>query len=1270
MNVIGAGGGKSGAGGGGISEDPDTLSSVAFARFVDLICEGPIVGLVNNDYSIYLDGVPLKAVDGTVNYKPYRYAPTKGYQSQSAISGFTGTLEEVGVGVKLTVSAGRLARSIPDAEADAVRVTVSVNGLSETTSDGKIQGASVRYKIWARVTSGVWKVIKEAEIKGKTRSRYQRSYEVKLSGLGAGPYEIGIERITADSASSLLINDIFWDSYTIVNYEKFSYPNSALCGIELDSRYFSQVPSRAYHIKGLIVKVPTNYDPVTRKYATTGPGTTAGAWDGTFKLAYTNNPAWVYYDICTNPRYGLGRRISSSQISKWELYSIAKYCDGRVPTGNSLNVFSESGSAGFSVGGKVNAGVPLSRSNLEPRFTINCVINTVEDAYKVLNYISSVFRGMTYWSSGMISLSQDRPADPVMQWTNANVIGGRFNYEGSGRNDRYTTVVVGWNDPSEDFKQRYEYIEDRDGIARYGIRQTEMFAFGCTSRSQARRAGLWLLYTQRLQDSVIKFQAGLDSAQVVPGDVGEVMDTKRAGVRWGGRLVASTTTTVTLDEPVTLTAGTYTLSVMSMAGSVIKRSVVIAAPGTFSTLTVTVAYSPAPVNMSLWTLSSDVLQPRLVRVISNKDMGNGRYEINVLNEEPAKHNAIELGAAFEDGNYSLLNLSVFPVVANLQVIENSYKPNRTAAAISDLELSWDPTNDPLIRGYQIKVVGPKGTKFPLVETSETAYELKSIVPGSYTVSVSPVNSLGRVGAATTQTRVVTGIDTTKPLNVEQVSLTYTIEPTIGVRLSWAAVEDYIDVYEIRSGTVWETAAFVARVRATSHIVGLITGNMNYLVKARDFSNNYSEVAASVAVSVTVPGTVTPVYSLSGELETLTWARPSSAVAIDYYEIRVGASFGASTRLDSTKATSYQRRVDYGGARTYWVVAVDTAGGRSAPGSAGVTIASPGPVVSSRQEVVDNNVLLFWSKPTSGSLPINRYEVRKGVSWAAGAVVGSNADSTFTTVFEQQAGDYTYWINAYDSAGNAGTPVGIAAKVSQPPDYVLRVAVDFAFAGAKTNMYVENGKLLGPVDTSETWATHFTSRGWTTIQNQIDAGYPLYINPSVASGTYQEDFDYGTVLTATTVTATLGSTVIAGSVTVACQIYYKVNVGDAWTAVGAGLTSVLISSFRYIRVTWTFTTTVGNNLIEVSSFNLKLANKLKTDSGSFVITNATAGVFVPFGVAFVDADTPLCQPAGTTALVPIVDFSDVPNPTGFTVYLHNPATGVKVTGSGSWTARGY
>lgn len=1257
--VIGSGGGKSGGSGGGISEDPDTLSSVAFARFVDLIGEGEIKGLVNGNDSIYLDGVPLSNIEGTQNYRPFLSKKTVGTQAQLPIPGFSGTVSETAVGLQIRLITGAIVRSVPDADADSVRVTIAVNGFSQTSASGKIGITSIDYKIGVRVVAGSWVNTGPYTLMGKTNSRFQRSHEINLKDLGPGPYEVRVERVTADSVSALLTNNLFWDSYAIINYEPFSYPNSALVAIEVDGRYFSTVPTRAYHVKGLIVRVPSNYNPVTRVYT--------GVWNGTFILAYTNNPAWCFYDLVTNRRYGLGKRVSENQISKWMIYEIGKYCDEMVPTGLVGNIFGATGQSSFSSNGSANVGVPVRNQVMEPRFTLNCVINTKEDAYKVLNNLSSVFRGMAYWANGAIWFTQDRPTTPSMIWTNANVVDGIFTYEGSARGDRHTTCTVAWNDPAEDFRQRFEYVEDRDGILRYGIRPMEMLAFGCTSQSQARRTGLWLLYTERIEKDAIKFRAGLDSANVMPGDVGKIMDNNRTGARWGGRVISATVSVVRLDAPVVLTAGAYTLSVMAIDGTVSEKAVNIGIAGTFSELTVAINFALAPSPMALWTLASTVVVPMLGRVIQVVPVNSHEVDIVCLEHNPTKYAAIELGAAFEQYSYSTLSFNEVAGVTNLSLVEDSYKLSIYAAIDINMDVSWDSMSDPMIRGFTVKVSGATGNIFTFPETKDSFQRVTGIVPDTYTVTVNAVNVLGIVGKSTVATLVVTGIDTNSPAAVT--GLAYTIEFFgVGFYCDKNAEKDVVG-YEWRVGSTWELSQVIQKLGGTSVTWPVqLSGAFTVWVSAVDGFGNLS-TPVSLSGNIGTPAVSALSDSLIGETLVLQWTGMATSFAISGYQVKYGATFASGTPVDFRQTTSYVENVKWIGSRIFWVAALDVKGNVGTAVSTVVTINSPNVVTSARSEVIDNNALLYWSPSVvgAGQLPIDRYEVRKGASFAGGTVVGSNGNSTFAAIFEQSSGVYTYWVAAVDTAGNVGTAVGIAATINQPPDYVLRNDYNSALGGTKVNFYLAPEGLLGPTDITTTWDTHFSVPGWANIDAQVAAGNTLYSTPSVASGSYEEIIDYGTAIPATVITSTINTTVLVGAVSVTPTISWKLLIGDAWVVLAAGVSSALIPSFRYVRVRYDFACAVGNHLIKVNSLNVKLAVKLRNDSGAG--TAAIGGTVVNFGTAFISADTPIVQPNGSTPLIPVVIYAGGTNPTGFTVKLYN-ISGADVGGSFSWTVRGY
>lgn len=1461
MNISGSGGGggKSGSSG-GVSENPNTLSSIALVQLVEAIGEGEIVGLVNGEYSIYLDGVALRDLSGTPNYKPFQWAARYGTQTQTVINGFSGTQQLTDVSTKITVSAGPIIRSVPDQYASAVRVTMTFPALTSTTDKGEIQGTTVQYKVGVRKVGGAFTYTPIQTVQGKSTAEYQETVEVSLSDLGpsASGYEVQVTRITADSGSALLANDSYWADYVIVHYEKFTYPNTALIAMQLDSRYFSQVPTRTYHVKGRIIRIPKNYNPATKLYATTGPGTTGGTWDGSFVWGYSNNPAWVYYDMLTNTRFGLGKRLNvdtngySLLIDRFALYVIGQYCDGLVPSGVGSTVVGDSVIGGVGMDGKPYAQLGVPQAPVEPRFTFNGVFNTLQDAYKVLMQLSTAFRGMTYWAQSQVIATQDSPGSVQFIVNNANVKNGRFTYQGSSRAQRQTVVTVGWNDPAENFKQKFEYVQDLTAVKQWGVRQSNIVLFGCTSRGQARRAGLWTLYTNKTETDLIAFTAGMDMVYILPGMLGEISDQHKAGIRWGGRTLAGTTTTsLVMDAAVTLTSGPYTLKVKMPDGTLAQSSVSIATTGSFTTLALSSALPATPLVGAIWALSSSTLSSRMVRVVSRTMDGPDSFTFTCVAHNPSKFGAIENGLALASYSFSALTTTVTSAVQNLVAIENSYRPSVGQPTKVTAVISWDMVTDPLQMGYIVELQSKSSGKYDYKSglITDHAYTFTDVGVDDYTVKIVAVNQLGKQGPVTSTTLTVSGIDTIPPADVT--GFTATQDNISGVTLNWALVADFISAYEVRVGTTWLSGVVIYKGPNNRVVIGPIPAvATKYWVAAIDTSNNYSVNPAQLTVTPSVPGAATMARTTASTSETIFWNPPSSLFAIDHYVLSYGATYAGSSIVSpgikgtsinlsltytgsrtywlvavdtagnvgtpssmvatvtvpaaptvtqtfkgtdevlswnvpastipvasytiSTGATfatstlvaksvtnslirnvdyvgnrvywvvatdqagnlgtpasfttlvvganaptiawslvsvnenltwtdtqnslpivAYEvrygstwaggtvigqianaaltRRVDYGGARTYWIAGIDTAGNYGTPGSVGAAVTIPGDVQGKRADVVDNNALLYWTLPVTGSLPIDRYEVRKGATWAGGTVVGSNAASTFTTVFEQQSGNYLYWITAFDSAGNQGSASSISATINQPPDYILRVDYNSTFTGTLTNMMVTPSNmgtgLLAPVDTTATWTTHFTGQGITTPQQQVTAGNVLYINPSLTTASYDETLDYGTVLAASTVVININTTVLQGTVGMSCQIQVKQLVTDPWTSAPSGATSYLATNFRYVRVVLTFTATAGANLIQLTALEIKLSSKRISDGGSGTITNATTGLTVSFTRPFVQADTPNVQPAGTSPLYAVVDYTSVPNPTSFIVYLYN-TSGTKVTGSFSWTAGGF
>lgn len=614
LKALQGSGGKSGKKGRVAKEDKDSLRSRSMVRVIDAISEGEIAGLVDGAKSIYFDGVPLQNTNGEYNFANVKVELRNGTQGQEHIPAFSAVENEVVVGVEVT-KATPVVRAITNANVDAVRVTLAIPQLSkQNTKNGDLNGSEVEIVIEIESGSGGYAEVKRDKIVGKTMSRYERSYRIPLAG--TAPWNIRMRRLTDDSTSAALANKTIFASMTEIVEAKLSYPNTALVGIEISAEQFTSIPQRAYDVKLLKVLVPTNYDPVAHAYT--------GTWDGSFKVAWSDDPAWCYYDLVTNERYGLGKYVGDSGLDKWSLYKISKYCNEQV-------------SDGF--------------GGTEPRFTLNVYLQTRTDAYKLLSDLVSAFRGMMYWASNSVYLTQDAPVDPSYLYTNANVIDGTFTYSGSSAKARHTVALVSWNDLADLGRQKVEYVEDEDGIRKLGVIQTEVNAFGCTSRAQAHRLGKWILLSEQLETETVTFKTGLEGAMCRPGQIIRVGDGYRHAKRLGGRVVSATTGAVTLDSPVTLeTGGDYRLSVLKADGTV-HQSAVTNLSGTVSTLTLATHMTGVlPAGQATWVLTKlGTSADQLYRVITVAEQEDGAvYEVTALQHNPDKYaltdSSVKLGS--------------------------------------------------------------------------------------------------------------------------------------------------------------------------------------------------------------------------------------------------------------------------------------------------------------------------------------------------------------------------------------------------------------------------------------------------------------------------------------------------------------------------------------------------------------------------------------------------------------------------------------------------
>jgi predicted phage tail protein len=677
-------------------------------------------------------------------------------------------------------------------------------------------------------------------VSGKTRSRYQRSHLITLPKPGT-TWNIRMVRLTADNTSSALTNDTYLDTYVEIVDSKIAYVNSAVVGVTIDSSLFNKIPTRAYLVNGLYIQIPTNYDPVTRTYS--------GTWNGTFKVGVSNSPAWILYDLLTNTRYGLGQYIGATNINKAALYQIGKYCDELVPDG---------------FGGT------------EPRFVINTVIQSQAEAYKLITDISSVFQGMSYWAGGMVGFMQDSPRDPSMIYGRANVIDGMFNYAGSARKDRHSVVHVTWNDPLDGYKQKIEYVEDALLVAKYGIRKTEVVAFGCTSRGQANRVGRWILYTEQYESALITFGVGLDSALVMPGEVIRINDPTRAGKRMAGRLMGITATSATLDAPVNLTS-TAEISFILPDGSFVDRPV-LQGIGSHTTLTWTTPLTTMPLLNAMFIVAETNLTPLLARVIgiSQDENNKNQYLITAVEHNPFKYGAIENGWTLTKPVTSIIK-SKPDAPTNLVLTDILYQSGANYA--SKLHASWDADYEGTVKGWNVRLLGPSNTWQDFGTIKYPSLEVPNVIDGqNYRIEVRAVNALGIQSDATTATRTILGKEG-PPSNVTGLTA---VENELGVKISWIRIGD-IDIayYEVREGTDWETATFVGSVN--NDFIDLppqSAGLHTWLVRARDTTDHYSLVDGVVTLNVGLPATPEVTAIFVGTTVEVGW--PAITNADSYY----------------------------------------------------------------------------------------------------------------------------------------------------------------------------------------------------------------------------------------------------------------------------------------------------------------------------------------------------------------------------------------------------
>ncbi|EFA8011298.1 host specificity protein J [Escherichia coli] len=703
--------------GGGKAHTPveakDNLKSTQMMSVIDAIGEGPIEGPVKGLQSILVNKTPLTDTDGNPVIHGVTAVWRAGEQEQTPPEGFESSGAETALGVEVT-KAKPVTRTITSANIDRLRVTFGVQSLLETTSKGDRNPSSVRLLIQLQ-RNGNWVTEKDVTINGKTTSQFLAS--VILDNLPPRPFNIRMVRETADSTTDQLQNRTLWSSYTEIIDVKQCYPNTAIVGMQVDAEQFGgQQMTVNYHIRGRIIQVPSNYDPEKRTYS--------GIWDGSLKPAYSNNPAWCLWDMLTHPRYGMGKRLGAADVDKWALYAIGQYCDQMVPDG---------------FGGT------------EPRMTFNAYLAQQRKAWDVLSDFCSAMRCMPVWNGQTLTFVQDRPSDVVWPYTNSDVVvddnGVGFRYSFSALKDRHTAVEVNYTDPQNGWQTSTELVEDPEAILRYGRNLLKMDAFGCTSRGQAHRAGLWVIKTGLLETQTVDFTLGSQGLRHTPGDIIEICDNDYAGTLTGGRVLSidAATRTLTLDREVTLPeTGAATVNLINGSGKPVSVDITEhPAPDRIQVSTL-----PDGVETyGVWGLSLPSLRRRLFRCVSVRENTDGTFAITAVQHVPEKEAIVDNGARFEPQSGSL-NSVIPPAVQHLTVEVSAADGQYLAQA------KWDTPR--VVKGvrFSLRLTSGKGTDARLVTTAITAdteHRFSGLPLGEYTLTVRAINSYGQQGEPATTT---------------------------------------------------------------------------------------------------------------------------------------------------------------------------------------------------------------------------------------------------------------------------------------------------------------------------------------------------------------------------------------------------------------------------------------------------------------------------------------------------------------------------------------
>ncbi|WP_448675481.1 host specificity protein J [Enterobacter hormaechei] len=678
------------------TEQPDDLQSVAKAKILVALGEGEFAGQLTAK-DIYLDGTALENADGSQNFSGVTWEFRPGTQAQDYIQGIPDTENEISVGTEVS-SETAWTHTFTNTQLSAVRLRLKWPSLFKQQDNGDLVGYSINYVVELQTDGGSWQKVLDTNVTGKTTSGYERSHRIDLPKAGS-TWTIRLRKITADANSAKIGDTMTLQSYTEVIDAKLRYPNTALLYIEFDSSQFNgSIPQIACEPRGRVIRVPDTYDPETRTYS--------GTWLGTFKWAWTDNPAWIFYDLVVSDRFGLGDRLTTANIDKWTLYQVAQYCDQMVPDGK---------------GG----------SGTEPRYTCNVYIQERNDAYTVLRDFAAIFRGMTYWGDDQIVALADMPRDVDFTYTHANVIDGRFTYSSSTTKNRYTNALVSWSDPDNAYSDAMEPVFEQALVSRYGFNQLEITAIGCTRQSEANRKGRWGILTNN-KDRVVTFNVGEDGNIPQPGYVIAVADRNLSGRDLGGRVSAVNGRVLTLDRAPDASSGDR--MIVNLPSGVSQSRTIQSIRG--NKVTVTTAYSETPVAEAVWVIESDELYAQQYRVITVTDNNDGTFTIVGANHDPDKFDRIDTGAIIDQRPVSVIPPGNQSPPANIVI--SSFSVVQQNISVETMRVSWDQAQNAI--AYEAQWRRNDGNWVNVPRSSTTSFDVPGIYAGRYLVRVRAINA--------------------------------------------------------------------------------------------------------------------------------------------------------------------------------------------------------------------------------------------------------------------------------------------------------------------------------------------------------------------------------------------------------------------------------------------------------------------------------------------------------------------------------------------------